>query len=208
MYDVADLLQDTTGNHDGVLCTGSPPGGVTGFDWQYRGRVNGASGPDQFTAWGTVQWVGCGQSAADTTVEVRNLRVYALTLDAGWRLYGSQNNPFNWCGDHYPDTLAYITACTRSGGGWLMPEGARSMHWAESTDAVYANDLCHLVLVEMRKVGGGDVMANTGFDWRNGTSSAGDSWFGSYRRLSDQWRWVGGTSCTATQLAANVPPLP
>lgn len=205
-YTVDQLISDTTGNHHGTLCTGSPPGGVSGFDWQFRGRVNDAAGPSQFTSWGTVQWRGCGASVANTVVEIRNLRVYAYT--GSWQLYPSQNNPFNWCGDHYPDTTAYVTACTRVGNGWRMPTGARSIHWAESTDSVFANDQCHAVFFEMRKIGAGEVMANTGFDWRNGNSSAGDSWFGSYRALTADWKAIGGSSCPASLLRANPPPLP
>lgn len=178
-----------------------PPNGVSGFDWEFNGRVKVVSGPSQFTSWGTFQWVNCGASSVNTVVEIRDLRVYAKVA-GGWHHYPSQNNPRNWCNNHYPDTLAQVGPCVESGSqGWVMPTGARSIHWAESTDAVVAGDQCHIVLFQARKSGLGNVMANTGFDWRNGNASAGDSWFGSYRRLSTEWRWIGGTSCTASQLA-------
>lgn len=189
------------GDHDAVLCTGAPPNGVSGYDWQFHGRINGVTGPSQFTSWGTIQWLNCGASIANTVVEIRNLEVFALTA-GGWHRYTSQVDVFNWCGDHYPDTLRYVTACTRVGAGWRMPTGARSIHWAESTDSVVAGDQCHVVMFEARKLGAGQVAANTGFDWRNGTSSAGDSWFGSYRLLGTDWRTIGGSSCSPAQLAA------
>lgn len=205
---MAQLLADTTGNHDGSLCA-SGAGNVDGFDWQYRGRVNNESGPSQFTAWGTYQWLNCGQGQANTMVQFRDLRVYALTT-GGWHHYAAQNDPFNWCWNRYPDTTTGDQgACERAGSdGYVMPMGALSGHWSEATDAVAAGDICHLVFIQAKKQGPGEVMANTGFDWRNGNSSAGDSWFGSYRRLTTAWRWIGGTSCTATHFAVDRPPLP
>ncbi|MDP9192317.1 MAG: hypothetical protein M3P06_11520 [Acidobacteriota bacterium] len=189
-----------------MLCEGSPPTGISGYDWQFNGRVKSQTNSlNQFVAWGTVQYRACGQSTANTIVEIRNLRVYALAGGI-WRHYTTQNDPFNWCGDHQHDTFAYITACTEVGDGWRMPVGNRSLHWAESTDATFANDACHVVLYETRKIGSGEVMGNSGLDWRNGNSSAGDSWFGSYQRITDTFSTIGGTSCTSQQLASNLPP--
>ena len=210
-FTVAQLLEDTTGDHDGTLCTGSPPTGISGYDWEFNGRVNNqTTANDEFTSWGTMQWQECGQSAANTIVFLQDLRVYALTT-GGWHLYTTQDDPFNWCWERHIDTTTDAAghgACPESGGGYLMPNGSFSQHWAESTDDVVANDLCHMVLVQMKKSGSGSVMAGTGLDWRSGTSSVGDSWFGTYRLLTTDWKWIGGTSCTSTQLASTPPPLP
>ena len=179
---------------------------MAGFDWQFHGRVNSQTNSlNQFTSWGTAQWRACGQSQPNTVVELRNLRVYALA-DGVWRIYPTQDNPFNWCGEFNPDTLTGGTGCTRIGDGYRIPVGQRSMHWAESTDATFANDACHVVLYEARKTGAGEVMANTGLDWRNGNQSAGDSWLGSYQALTTTFQIIGGTSCSSQQMASNPPP--
>lgn len=199
-YNVADLIADTVGSHDGTLCT--PP---SNYDWGLHGRVNGAtSSRTEIASWGVVQWRSCGASQPNTVVEFRNLRVYAK-VGSGWQLYPDQNDVRNWCGVMLPNTLDYVSGCAWTGTGYLMPTGQRSLHWGENTTTKIAGALCHVVLVEARSLGTGQVMFGTGLDWRSGNTSVGDSWVGSYRALSSAWRTVGGSSCSAAQLS---PPPP
>jgi len=201
-YAIRHLISDTKGGHDGTLCE-SGTWNPNGYDWEYGGRaLNQTTSATEFTSWGTFQWVECGVDAPNTIVFVQNLEVYGLT-SGGWVQVTAQNNPFNWCNDHYPDTYHQIDECTESGGGWLMPMGEQSIHWAEATDDVVSGDLCYIVLFEAKKSGAGNVMANSGLDWRSGDNSLGDSWFGAYRKLTTNWQTIGGSSCTQGQLSTH-----
>ncbi len=201
------LLGQTSGNHAGTLCTGAAPSGISGYDWQFHGRAGApASSRPSIATWGTYQWRNCHQTQPNTFVEVRNLRVYAR-VGSGWQHYAGQNDPFNWCGNMEVDTFAHRGDCQRFGNTYQMPTGLNGqwvVHWGESDETKKAGLVCQVAMYEARVIGNGQVMANSGLDWRQNNGSFGDSWFGSYVLLTAEWQTIGGTSCSASQL--NPPP--
>lgn len=215
-YTVANLLDHSSGSHDGTLCT--PP---ANYDWGTSGRLHGAPGGSitNIKWWGTAQWTACeGQEAADTYLNLQNWRAYSWDGSA-WGNGNSTNSygssPNNWCQTLDPTTNNGVNeACSGSASSWLMPVDStnytpndRSLHWASSSQDMRDNAICHVVLYEAKKTGSGNVMVNTGLDHYVGAEGYnGDAWVGSYVALTTSYQTIGGSNCSSTVLNANPPP--
>lgn len=199
-YSVEDLIFDTTGPHDGTLC--DPPRSWSWGEHGERQGVNGTgqipSGATQFTAWGVYQQRQCGQSAGGTQIQARNLRI----LVPSW---SARAGGFEWCEVRAQTTIGGGQGCSGSAGNWTMPGTDLSLHWATNRRALDGAS-CFVVLVEYRKVGAGQVMANAGAD---AILSNGTIWglvVGRFVLLTEDWRQVGASSCSDALLRQN-PPL-
>ena len=216
-YTVANLLDHSSGSHDGTLCT--PP---ANYDWGTSGRLHGAPGGSitNIKWWGTAQWTACeGQEAANTYINLQNWRAYSWDGSV-WGNGNSTNSygssPNNWCQEIQPNTLnnAENENCDGTAAAWLMPvddpaktPNDRAIHWASSSQDMRDNAICHVVLYEAKKTGSGGVMVNTGLDHYVGAEGYdGDAWVGSYVALTTSYQTIGGSNCSSTILNNNSPP--
>ena len=196
-YTVEDLIADTTGRNDGSVC---PP--VNTYNWGIEGHGLTGRAPqgDQITGWWTAQWVSCGASSPNITLEIRNFRTLGL-LSPGWATFGGNWN--NWCATSDPNTVSNYGGCAFVGSGVAMPMGQRALHGATHRMADM-NVQCVVVVYEARS--NGAIMVNAGADHISGGSILGDMFISRYVRLAQVWRTLGATSCTRTQLYSNPPP--
>lgn len=208
---VAQLLDHSTGDHDGTLCT--PP---SNYSWGEHGRIHTDAPPSnagKIKWWGTAQWTACdGSEAANTVITFSNGRSYSWDGTDWGTAYGSSIS--NWCAELDPPTTDDYEACTGSGSVWTMPVDDpawspedRALHWASAAVTIRSGALCHVVLYDVSKTGSGSVMVNTGFDYYTSTEGyIGDAWVGSYVAVTSATRIVGGSNCSESVLTNNPPP--
>ena len=205
LYTVADLIEQTEGNHDGTLCSGYNYG-----DWETEGRAHynaPSGGTDQMTAWGVFQGTTCG-SFSGNTASIRNLSFHGWN-GTTWVDYGITGS--GWCSVTDPQTVVNQFGCNGgdSGPTWTLPEPdpvAHALHWASSRDAYISGTTCFVTLFEAKKAGSAGVMANAGADQIDNGNILGDMFLGSFVALTTSYQWIGGTNCTSTVLNANPPP--
>lgn len=199
-YTTADLLYDTSGPHDGTLCYPVP----ATYDWGEHGRAHyGLPNPATVyvTGWGTVQWTSCGATVPNTHFYIRNARMMAL-VPGGWYVYPV--NPANeWCANVNVATNGGYSDCLGTWDDRVMEAGQRSLHWGSFWQPFRPGTICVAVVYEARSNVAGAIMSQAGWDW----VGHGDAFGGSYRRVTLDWKKMGGTNCTAAQLAAAPPPL-
>lgn len=198
-YTVEDLIADATGVNDGTCC---PP--VNSFDWgqHAKGGCSGrAPGGDQFTGWGTAQWLACGASKPGVRYQTRNLKVLGMKADHTWVNLGGG---FEWVSCFNPDTTSGAFGATGSPGDWEMPQGQHAIHWATFRRSTPAGLIGTLTYYEAK---GDGIMVNAGFDQISGGNIMGDLFISKYKKVyPDRWTPIAGTSITAALLRSFPPP--
>jgi hypothetical protein len=199
-YTVEDLIADATGINDGTCC---PP--VNSYDWgqHAKGGCSGrAPGGDQFTGWGTAQWLACGASKAGVRYQCRNLKVLGMKADHTWVNLGGG---FEWVNEFDPNTTSGAVGANGTPGDWLMPQGQRSLHWATFRRSLPAGLIGTLTYYEAK---GDSIMVNAGYDNIQGGNIMGDLFISKYKKVyPDRWTPIAGTSITQSLLRQYPPSL-
>lgn len=206
-YNVADLLDDSTGAHEIDPC------GVGGFDWENNGVVQ-STGPGSRTAasaWFAYQW-DCGAAyASGVTASLRNMKGYAWN-GSTWIQY---EGGVDWCNFVYPPSGPYGADCTTGSGEitWTMPHAIesgrswpRSIHGATSIVTFPAGTQCIVTTGEGKVTGSSAVALHWGADWGAPGQTQGGAVVGRFAILGPAWRFFGASSCGAGILNASPPP--
>lgn len=200
-YTVEDLINNSIGAHEGVIC------GVAGYDWEHNGVIQSPSpgGRTQMTAWGVANW-DCGKQQAGVVFELRNPRGYALA-DGKWT---QLTDEVNWVASMNPQTNQFEGPTPSPGPmRFNMPNAPYSIHFGSAEHAsLPANTVGVVSLFEARIAAGplGGLMIGAGADYWSGSSNVG-AVVGAYRKLTADWRLYGASSVSADVLRANPPPL-
>lgn len=191
-YTVEDLIANSTGNHEGVIC------GVAGYDWEKHGVIQSPSPTgSQMTAWGVANW-DCGKQQAGVVFQIRNPRGYALANGIWTQL----TDEVNWVASMNPQTNKFDGPNPGPGPVWEMPNAAFSIHFGSNEHAnLPANTVGVVSLFEARIVSGsvGGLMIGAGADYWSGSGNVG-AVVGAYAKLTSNWKTYGASSVDAATL--------
>lgn len=210
------MISDLTAPHDGCI------EGTADYDWQFHAANQGGvpnTGFTKATAWGVSEWDCNRGPTADVVLETRGFAGYVLA-DGRWV---QVTDSIEWCGVLTPNFSQFAdnNSCgSLTGPSWPLPtlrtvDGVLrpvSLHWASRHTVMPSGVVCAFSTYQARITGPGAaaafVLADAGLDYWNGNDTAVDpSHVGRFVRVTGDWRWVNGSSCTAAQLTANPPPL-
>ena len=213
---------------------GKPHGVPLNYDWAVRPRVGMGNDPGTFramTAWGQVYEDASGNPAANSRVQIKNMRAYLLSKkDGRWHVLQSCRKVEgaayreDFAGDvnrppdirQEPDTTVSVTV----GGGTnyhFWPSTGRASIDPADVGGIFTTVRARLIMDDSTGTDdrataryllsmGGDYWLSLSAQWDNFKTN-GDIGIGRFKYVRSEWRAFNMTTLTAAELRRNPPPL-
>jgi hypothetical protein len=218
------VLEDMAMPHDEL-----PHGVPSNYSWYYKPRVaagNDPKGFDFFTAWGMLYRSEMNKSSTNARVQIKNIKSYLFDLKFNrWisvqndvRMYGASfREDFK---DNFSKPADFDV---NQNSISIRPENGFNIHfWKRSRENISIYDVGGFFLYTKVRLVGGSIndasdryILSVGADywkkrhsfWKQDWSENKDIAIGRFNLIDRNWKVVGMTTMTATQLAINPPPI-
>jgi hypothetical protein len=225
---IDDVIGDITLPHEGL------PHGASHFDWGKKPRAGAKNPPAGWTAaiaWGQLyEWIG-GNSATNTRVQIRDLKMYYLSkTDNKWHelqksllvegaayredFADDESKPANIRKE--PDGSISVTA----GDGYnfhFWPKSGRVLIPKDDVLACFVTVQCRLILNDLNGFDDRDsarYLMSVGGDWWQSMTAQWDNWttnadmgIGRFRFVTKEWQGHNLITLSPEETLQNPPPL-